>query len=365
MATQMTQTAIPYVLMRGGTSRGPYFNRVDLPADRETLSAVLVSVIGSGNALNIDGIGGGNSVTTKVAMLSRSDVPGVDIDYFFAQVNVMDRTVDYAPTCGNILCGVGAAAVELGLAEVTGPTTTLTIRATNTGARITTTIATPDGAVSYDGETVIDGVPGTSAPVELQFNDVVGSLTGALLPTGNATDVIASIPVTCLDVAVPMVIARADSFGLTGYETPLELDENRAFMMRMEAVRQEASQLMGLGDATGRVTPKFGLLAAARDEGSVAARYFVPHHAHPTMAVTGGQCLAACLLVPDSVGAGFADLPDHGPTQVALEHPSGKLDVVLDYTRGPEGLDLRSAGLIRTCRKLAQGHVFVPRHVWS
>lgn len=361
----MTQTGIPFVLMRGGTSRGAYFNRRDLPQDRDTLSAVLVALMGSGNALNIDGIGGGNSVTTKVAMLSPSDTSGIDIDYFFAQVNVMDRTVDYAPTCGNILCGVGAAALELGLAKVTGPMTQLTIKATNTGAEIKTTVMTPNGAPSYDGDVAVDGVPGTSAGVLVQFRGTVGSLTGALLPTGQAMDVIDGINVTCLDVAVPMVIAQAQSFGLTGYETTQELDENTAFMTRMESVRRKASVLMSLGDATGRVTPKFGLVAPPQAGETIAARYFVPQNAHPSMAVTGAQCLAACVLTPGSVADGFADFPAIGPTPVTLGHPSGTMEVIMDYERTVHGLTLKSAGLTRTCRKLAQGQVFVPQSVWS
>jgi len=361
----MTQTGIPFVMMRGGTSRGAYFNRADLPADRETLSAVLVALIGSGNALNIDGIGGGSSVTTKVAMLSRSDNADIDVDYFFAQVNVMDRTVDYGPTCGNILCGVGAAALELGLVPIAGLKTTITICATNTNAEITTTVMTPNGAVGYDGDAAIDGVPGTSAPVTVQFKGVVGSLTGALLPTGNAVDVIDDILVTCVDVAVPMVIARATSFGLTGHESAQELDANRTFMPQMEAVRRKASHLMGLGDATGRVTPKFGLVAPARAGGTIGARYFVPQHAHPSMAVTGGQCIAACLLIPGSVGYDLVDLPAVGPAPITFEHPSGHFEVTLQYQRTASSFDLQSASLTRTCRKLAQGQVFVPASIWS
>lgn len=361
----MTQTGIPFVLMRGGTSRGAYFNRRDLPQDRDTLSAVLVTLMGSGNALNIDGIGGGNSVTTKVAMLSPSNTPGIDIDYFFAQVNVMDRTVDYAPTCGNILCGVGAASLELGLAKVTGPTTELTIKATNTGAEVTTTVLTPDGVPRYDGYVAIDGVPGTSAGVLVQFRGTVGSLSGTLLPTGRAKDDIDGIDVTCLDVAVPMVIAKAQSFGLTGFETAQELDQNTAFMTRMERVRRKASLLMSLGDAKGRVTPKFGLVAPPQAGETVTARYFVPQSAHPSMAVTGAQCFAACVLTPGSVADGLADLPAIGPTPIVLGHPSGTMEVILDYERTEHGLTFNSAGLTRTCRKLAQGQVFVPHSVWS
>ncbi|MGB0161189.1 MAG: PrpF domain-containing protein, partial [Candidatus Puniceispirillaceae bacterium] len=192
----MTQTAIPFFFMRGGSSRGPYMNRADLPADRDRLAAVLVAAVGSGHPLNIDGIGGGNAVTTKVAMLSRSEDDWADIDYFFAQVSVEDRLVDFKPTCGNILTGVGPAALEMGLIDPAGPQTEVRIRAVNTGARILARVRTPDGAVTYDGDAAIDGVPGTAAPVELNFMDVAGSSTGAFLPTGNLTDEVGDITVT-------------------------------------------------------------------------------------------------------------------------------------------------------------------------
>lgn len=356
----MKQKAIPFVMMRGGTSRGLYFDKTNLPDDFDALGEVLMAAIGAGHPLNIDGLGGGNTVTTKVAILSCSEEKNIDIEYLFAQVGVHERTIDFAPTCGNILCGVGAAAIELGLSKPNDAQTTLAIRASNTGALIETLLQTPHGDVQYNGSAAIDGVPGTAAPVDLRFKEIVGGLTGRLLPTCQPLDLICDIPVTCIDVAVPMVIARAERFGLTGFETPNELNENSQFMKRMETVRQLASKKMGLGNAAGRVTPKFGLLAPAREGGTATARYFVPSHAHPAMAVTGAQCLSACLLIPGSVGEGLAMLQEKGPTRVRLEHPSGMIDVVLNYTKTAHGLDLHSAGLTRTCRLLAKGHVFVP-----
>ena len=203
----MSQIAIPYWFLRGGSSRGPYFRREDLPADRDRLSEVLMAVVGAGHPQNIDGIGGGVAVTTKVAMLSRSEEPDSDIDYFFAQVAVEERLVDYRPTCGNILTGVGPAAIEMGLMAADDPTTTVRIRAVNTGARIEATVHTPQGRVQYEGDARIDGVPGTAAPVGLNFLDVVGTSCGALMPTGGPVDVIDGIEVSCLDVAMPMMIA--------------------------------------------------------------------------------------------------------------------------------------------------------------
>jgi len=359
----MSQTSIPYVFMRGGTSRGPYFNRADLPQDLDVLAEVLIAVVGSGHALNIDGIGGGAAVTTKVAMLSKSDDPWADVDYFFAQVSVEDKLVDFKPTCGNILSGVGPAAIEMGLIEAQAGETHVNIHAVNTGAKVAAVVQTPDGVVSYEGDAAIDGVPGTSAPVALQFMETVGGVTGAFLPTGNLIDTIDDIEVTCMDVAMPMVIAKAESFGLTGYETAAELDENTDFFARMEAVRLKAGQLMGMGDVSKSVTPKFGLVAPASKGGTISTRYFMPWNTHPTMAVTGAQCLASCVLTPGTV----ADVPtpNETPAHLTLEHASGTIDVVVDFANTNDGFQVKSAGLVRTARKLAAGDVFVSKKIWS
>ena len=361
----MTQTAIPFLFMRGGSSRGPYMHRADLPADRDQLAAVLVAAVGSGHPLNIDGIGGGNAVTTKVAMLSVSDDEWADIDYFFAQVSVEDRLVDFKPTCGNILVGVGPAAIEMGLIAPTGPITDVKIRAVNTGARVLAKVHTPDGAVSYDGDARIDGVPGTAAPIALNFMDVAGSSTGSFLPTGNVIDVIDGIEVTCMDVAMPMVIARAADFGLTGSESPKELDQNKDFFARMEAVRVAAGAKMGLGDCTKSVTPKFGLVAPATATGEIITRYFMPWSTHPTMAVTGSQCMASCALTPGTVADGMMVAPNSVPSTIILHHPMGTMEVVVDYAMDDGSFVHKSAGLIRTARKLAAGDLFVPTSVWD
>ena len=359
----MTQHPIPYIFMRGGTSRGPYFNRADLPEDLDHLAKVLLAVIGSGHKLNIDGIGGGAAVTTKVAMLSRSNDDWADIDYFFAQVSVEERLVDFKPTCGNILSGVGPAALEMGLIAPTGDVTEIKIHAVNTGARVVAQVQTPGGKLEYSGPAEIAGVPGTAAPIALNFMGVVGSSTGALLPTGNVRDTFGGIEVTCMDVAMPLVIAKAADFGLSGYETAEELDNNRDFFAKMEAIRIEAGAAMGMGDVTKSVTPKFGLLAPAKNGGTIATRYFMPWNTHPTMAVTGAQCLASCALTPGTVSDGLLDRPTTGPAEVILEHASGNIDVLVDFST-EDGFTLKSAGLIRTARKLADGNVYVPSDVW-
>jgi len=356
----MTQTGIPFFFMRGGTSRGPYFRRSDLPEDQDQLARILIAAIGSGHPLNIDGIGGGNAVTTKVAMLSASDDDWADIDYFFAQVSVETQLVDFKPTCGNILSGVGPAAIEMGLMPATDGITEVKIRSVNTGARVLARVQTPSGAVRYDGTTSIDGVPGLAAPIELNFMDVAGSSTGAFLPTGKPKDRIEGIDVTCIDVAMPMVIARASDFGLTGTESREALDANRDFFDRMEAVRLAAAQKMGMGDCSESVTPKFGLLAPLPHDGHILARYFMPWDTHPTMAVTGSQAMASCALTPDTIADGMMSVSDERPAKVILHHPMGEMLVVVDYDIVDGVFQHHSAGLIRTARKLAEGQLFVP-----
>ena len=371
------QTAIPYIFMRGGSSRGPYFRRSDLPRDRDLLARVLISAVGSGHPLNIDGIGGGNAVTTKVAMLSASDDDWADIDYFFAQVSVEDRLVDFKPTCGNILSGVGPAAVEMGLIEPGESITDIRIRAVNTGARVLARIETPGGMPHYEGSAAIDGVPGSAAPVELNFMDVAGSSTGAFLPSGRIIDIIDGVEVTCMDVAMPMVIARAADFGLTGHESREELDANRGFFQRMEAIRVKAGALMGMGDCSQSVTPKFGLVAPHDkphekprakphdNQGHIITRYFMPWTTHPTMAVTGSQCLASCALTPGSVADGMMARPEGNPATITLHHPMGSMDMLVDYTMDGDDFIHHSAGLVRTARKLAEGSVFIPSSIWD
>lgn len=361
----MAQHAVPFLLMRGGTSRGPYFLRSDLPQDLDHLSRVLIAAVGAGHPLNIDGVGGGAAVTTKVAMLSKSDDPEIDIDYFFGQVAVEEHLVDYRPTCGNILTGVGPAAIEMGLVKPQGDETIVRVKAVNTGARIEEVVQTPGGTVRYDGDASIDGVPGTAAPVLLNFRDVVGSKSGKLLPTGQASEEINGIEVTCIDVAMPMCIARAEDFGLTGYETAAELDANGAFYERMEPIRIEAGRRMGFGDVTKSVTPKFGIVSKARNGGAFNARYFMPWKCHPSLAVTGSQCLASCALVPGTVAYDLMETPV-SPALMMIEHPMGGMQVTMTFKpEGNHGVTIEAAGLVRTARLLARGEIMIPEAAWS
>ncbi|MEM8788449.1 MAG: 4-oxalomesaconate tautomerase [Pseudomonadota bacterium] len=359
----MTQRGVPFLFLRGGTSRGPYFNAADLPQDRETLAEVLMAVVGAGHPRNIDGLGGGNAVTTKVAILSPAAEQGTDVDYFFAQVAVEKRLVDYTPTCGNILVGVGPAAIEMGLIGAVDGVTPARIRAVNTGALVEVQVQTPGGQVRYDGETAIDGVPGTAAPVALNFLDVVGSRTGAMFPTGQPQEVIDGVAVSCVDVAMPMMIARAADLDLSGHESQADLDARPDLFARMEALRLEAGRRMGLGDVAASVVPKIGLIAEPCAGGHFAARYFMPWTTHPTLAVTGSQCLAACALAPGTVAEGLVAPIGGSPADLVIEHPMGAMEVRVAFERAG-GFRFISAGLTRTARLIARGEVMVPAGVW-
>ena len=354
------QHGIPVIIMRGGTSKGPYFRTDDLPADTTARDRVLLAAMGSPDARQIDGIGGADTLTSKVAMVRPSAREGVDVDYLFAQVSVTEAVVDTGPSCGNILAGVGPFAIERGMVAATGHETRVVIYNENTASRIEAVVSTDDGTVDYDGDQAIAGVPGTAAAVRLNFMDIVGSKTSGLLPSGHLLEQIDGIDVTLVDVAVPMMILRAADLGKTGYETPAELDADRDFFARLEAMRLEAGRRMGRGDVTGKVIPKVAILAAPRDGGHVAARYFVPHKAHAAFAVTGALCVATVSVLEGSVSDGLAQRPEGDDREILIEHPSGMIDVALRTSGRGHDLQVVSAGAIRTARKLVTGEVFVP-----
>nr|CAD6615154.1 4-oxalomesaconate tautomerase [Rhizobium sp. Khangiran2] len=354
------QVSIPCTLMRGGTSKGPYFRMDDIPQNAEVRAQVLLAAMGSPDARQIDGLGGSDTLTSKVALVGPSSREGVDVDYLFAQVSVDQAIVDTSPSCGNMLAGVGPFAIEAGMVPIQGDKTSVVIYDINTQSRIEAIVDTPDGAVNYEGATAIDGVPGTAAEIRLNFMDIVGSKTGALFPTGLPVEEIEGVRVTLIDVAVPMMIFRATDLGKTGYESSAELDADRDFFARMEAMRLNAGRRMGLGDVTGRVVPKMAMLAAPRNGGSVAARYFVPHKTHAAFAVTGALCVSSCVMAPGTVAEGIAKRPDGDDRTVWIEHPSGLIDVAMTTRVNGNGIDIISGGVIRTARKLMEGHVFVP-----
>ncbi|MBC9879004.1 4-oxalomesaconate tautomerase [Bradyrhizobium sp. INPA01-394B] len=344
------QIAIPCVVMRGGTSRGPFFLAGDLPADPGARDAVLLSVMGGGHDLGIDGIGGGNAVTNKVAIIGPASMPGADVDYLFAQVRVREGIVDTSPNCGNMLAAVGPFAIEAGLVAATADRTRVRIHNVNTGKLIDATVSTPGGRVTYEGDARIDGVPGTAAPIELSFPDAAGARTGRLLPTGRPVDRIDGIDVTCIDAAMPVMLVRAADLGYSGREAHADFTDTR-FRARLEHLRIEAGRLMGFPNPAAMVIPKPVLLAPAA-EAALNTRYFMPHDCHSALAVTGAVAVATACVTSGTIAAEMVG-PLAPPVPITLAHPSGQLVVRLEP--GPV------ARVQRTARRIFQGHVFARR----
>ncbi|MCY4339027.1 MAG: 4-oxalomesaconate tautomerase [Gammaproteobacteria bacterium] len=358
------QRAIPAVVMRGGTSKGLYFKADDLPNDPAQRNRLLLAAMGSPDARQIDGMGGAHPLTSKVAVVSPSVQDDADVDYLFLQVLVDRAEVSDGQNCGNILAGVGPFAIENGMAAVTGPHTEVRIRMVNSGGIAVATVQTPGGAVSYDGDATIDGVPGTAAPVLLDFADVAGGDCGALLPTGHALNTINGVAVTCIDNGMPVVALRAGDIGKTGYESPAELEADDTLQHTIEAIRVQAGTLMNLGDVTPRTVPKMCLLAPAQAGGVICTRTFIPQRVHQAIGVLGAASVAAACRIEGSVATPLLqDKPGPGPAQLAIEHPSGSFTVEIDVANAQGQYTVRRSALLRTARKLMQGAVFVPSFV--
>ncbi len=365
-AASFSQAAVPCSVMRGGTSKGLYFLADDLPADRAARDRFLLAAMGSPDVREIDGMGGGHPLTSKVAVVSRSQRAGIDVDYLFLQVWPDRAEVSDQQNCGNILAGVGPFAIERGLVDAQADVTPVTIFMVNTDSTATAFIETPGGVVNYAGAAAIDGVPGTHAPVMINFEDVAGSSCGALLPTGNAIDVVDGVEVTCIDNGMPVVCLTASDFGLTGYETPAELEANTELRARIEAIRLAAGGRMNLGDVTNKTVPKMSLLAPARDGGLLSTRTFIPHRVHESIGVLGAVSVATACMLEDSVAARIAGLASIGDElEVVVEHPTGFFTVQMqvDFSGG-EPVVTRSA-LVRTARMLMSGDIYVPASAWS
>ena len=345
-------------MLRGGTSRGLFFEAADLPADEAERDDLLLRLMGTPDPRQIDGLGGGTSLTSKIAVVSRSQVPDVDVDYLFLQLGVDEGTVSDRQNCGNMLAAVGPFAVERGLVAAGGDETSVAIRMVNSDSVAVATFPTPGGQVEYRGEVAIAGVPGTAAPVVLAFADTEGSATGALLPTGHVRDTIEGVEATCVDNGMPVVVAMAESFGLTGYESHQDLAGDPALLERIDAFRVTAGQLMGLGDVTASSVPKTALLARALDGGQVCTRSFIPVTPHTSIGVLAAVSVVTAMRLPGAVGHELtADWPA-GRSQVDVEHPTGHLlvDVVVDDSVQPPRA-VRS-GVVRTARKLFDGTAF-------
>jgi len=354
---------LPCVLMRAGTSRGPFFLREWLPDDDETRDQVLIGAIGASDPLQLDGVGGGSTLNSKVAIVSRSTRPDCDLDYLFAQVGVGQRSVDTRPNCGNMLSGVLPFALEQGLIEASEGTTTARIYNVNTGSRIEVTVQTPGRRITYDGDARIDGVAGTAAPIHLNFLDAWGAVTGSVFPTGRRIDTIDGIALTCIDAAMPLMIVRAGDLGLQGGESPTELDANQPLLDRLETLRRAAGEMMGLGDVSDSVIPKPVLISPGDSADSITSRYFTPRRCHASHAVTGAIGVASAFALPGTVASRSA--PGAGIGNVSVLHPSGRIDIEVEIGGEGESAHILRASLLRTARKILQGQLHIPDYVLS
>ena len=344
--------------MRGGTSKGGYFLASDLPADAAARDAFLLRAMGSPDPRQIDGMGGADPLTSKVAVVRKSEREGIDVDYLFLQVFVDQAIVSDAQNCGNILAGVGPFAIERGLVAATGDETRVAIYMQNTGQVAVATVETPGGVVNYTGEARIDGVPGTHAPVPLEFRDTAGSTCGALLPTGHFADEIAGVRCTLIDNGMPCVVFKAEDVGATGYESRAELEADgfAQIRARIEQIRLTAGPLMNLGNVAEKSVPKMMLVAPPRNGGALTVRSFIPHRAHASIGVLGAVSVATACLVEGSPAAEVAFIPPGSRKTLSVEHPTGEMSCVLETDEAGE---VQSAALLRTARKLMDGTVFV------
>jgi 4-oxalomesaconate tautomerase len=354
MSGDVRYDGIRAMQMRGGTSKGLYFLAGDLPADPAARDDLLLRVMGSPDPRQIDGVGGAHPLTSKVAVVAPSATGGIDVDYLFLQVMVDKAIVTDQQNCGNILAGVGPFAVERGLKAARGDLTSVRIRMVNTDGIVTATFPTPGGRPRYDGDTAIDGVPGTAAAVVLDFED--SGAGASVFPTGNVTDVFGGIPVTCVDNGMPVVVVAAASFGKTGQESVAELEGDEELNKRVRELRLEAGAAMGLGDVSGTTVPKISLVAPPAHGGTISTRTFIPVRVHESIGVLGAVSVGTAIVVPGAVGHDLAVLD--GGSRLSVEHPSGALQVEVDLDRSVTPPKVIRSGVVRTARKLFDGTVF-------
>ena len=348
---------VPCMLMRGGTSKGAFFLEEDLPAYREQRDEFLMGVMGTPDPRQIDGLGGAHPLTTKVAVVARSDEVGSDVDYLFLQLGVEDATVTDRQNCGNMLAAVGPFAVERGIVEVDDGRASVRILMRNTGGRAIATFPVRAGIPVYEGDTAISGVPGTAARIDIEFLDIAGGTTGSLLPTGNVVDEVAGVPATLIDNGMPVVVLRANGLGVSGDETCEELEANEWLRAKLEEMRVIAGELMGLGDVSGSTIPKMTMVSRPRSGGAASTRTFIPHRCHRAIGVLGAVSVATACVLPGSPAAEVSDTSP-GADLIRLEHPSGTFEARVDLSPGSGVPIVNRAGIVRTARKLMDGTVY-------
>lgn len=358
-ALNKSERRIPCTFMRGGTSKGPFFDMRDLPTDIAARDKILLKIMGSPDPLQIDGLGGTETVTSKVVMVQPSTRKGIDVDYLFAQVDIEEPIVDTAPPCGNMMAGVAPFAIEKGWVKATIPETKVMVYNINTKSIIEEIVQTPNGRVQYEGKMSISGVPGTASPVVMNLFDQVGGKTGKMLPTGKVREQIQGVDVTLLDAGTVMVLMKAEDLGMKGDEPAEFFVKNTALMEKIEKIRLEAGEKMGMGDVKNSVLPKVGLLSAPRTKGNnIKSQYLTPHTLHAAHAVTGAICVGTALKLKGSVASDVGITNDAVSEMIIVEHPSGVIEVKLEMEKKGDFVSLKKAGTIRTVRKIMEGFAF-------
>jgi len=375
--TKSAQTGIPCLLMRGGTSKGPFFNEADLPSDTATRDRVLLAAMGSPDKRQIDGLGGAHPLTSKVGIVRKSKVPGVDLDFLFAQLQPDKDTVDTTPNCGNMLAAVVPFALETGMVKAQGDQSTFRVLTLNTDMQCDISVETKGGLVQYEGTARIDGAPGTSAPVVINFLDTAGSVCDGLLPTGHVKDTLTvtgagfepfTLDVTCIDNGMPLVMFKASDVGRTGYESVAEMNADTELKIKIEALRLQVSRLMGLGDVSQKNYPKMTLIAPPQNGGAITTRSFIPHVCHDAIGVLAAVTVGTACVLERSVCDGVAVMPSGLAKNVSVEHPTGEFSVALQTEPAldlPGGQLVKQAALLRTARLLMRGEAMVPSSIWQ
>jgi 4-oxalomesaconate tautomerase len=362
------QTTVPFMQLRGGSSKGLYFKASDLPADQATKDAVLIAAmcgVDGADERQIDGLGGADPLTSKIGIVSLSSREGIDLEYEFVQVVVGSNTTDRTQNCGNILAGVVPFAIESGLLNTHSPQTSARVYMLNSGSVCEVVVETPAGQINYSGQAKIDGVPGKAAPVICNYMDLAGSATGKLLPTGNLIDTIDGVEITCIDNGMPIVLLKAEDLGISGYESRDQLNANEALKAKLESIRLQIGPQMNLGDVSSKVVPKMTIIAPAIAGGIIHTRSFIPHVCHAAIGVLAAVSVATACIIPGTVAQSLVSLPKAGKTY-SVEHPSGEFSVSLEIKQAPDQqVEVKKAGLLRTARLLSRGEVMIPEEIWQ
>lgn len=358
----MEQIPISYMQIRGGSSKGVYFLKDDLPSDEAQRDEMILDIMGR-DKRQIDGLGGANPLTSKVAIVSKSTTNEADIDFLFVQVVVGENRVDTTPNCGNILAGVGVFAIESGLIKADNEKTKIVVNMQNSNSLCELVLETPNGQITYKGTTKIDGVPGTSSPIICNYLDTKGAICGALFPTGKKRDTIEGVDVTCIDNGMPVVLLDAKDFGKSGDESCRELEEDKEFRKKLENIRLKAGQMMNLGDVKDKVIPKMSLISAPKSGGEINTRTFIPHNCHAAIGVLGAVSVASACLYEKSIVSKVVPFKKSLPSKIVVEHPSGTFEVNLESKIEDNEVEIKSAGIIRTARLLSKGTAYIKEKI--